>query len=60
MILGLIVDRSFTSLDAVSRRMLGNWAGIGLQTLGRWKTDSLNNYLNSNCPLKIIIQVISI
>lgn len=55
---GLIVDRSFTCLDAVSRRMLGDWSGIGLQTIGRWKTDSLDNYLHSNCPIKVLLQVI--
>jgi fermentation-respiration switch protein FrsA (DUF1100 family) len=54
---GLIVDRSFTSLDALSRRMLGDWAGTGLQIFGRWKTDSLQNYLHSQCPHKIILQV---
>mmetsp|Transcript_17124 Transcript_17124/g.28612 ORF Transcript_17124/g.28612 Transcript_17124/m.28612 type:complete len:1081 (+) Transcript_17124:109-3351(+) len=45
---GVICDKSFSSLTAVSRRMLGNWAGTSLSILGRWDTDSVDNYCAIN------------
>ena len=67
---GVICDKSFSSLTALSRRMLGNWAGTSLSLLGQWDTDSLENYCeinNENCdeelgldvrpkPFKLIMQ----
>jgi hypothetical protein len=34
-LIGLVCDKTFSSLNAVSRRMLGNWAGTSLSLLGR-------------------------
>lgn len=52
----LICDRTFGSLDAVARRMLGNWAGTLLRLFGRWKTSNVDDFLNCPCP-KLVVQV---
>lgn len=43
----LICDRTFCSLDAVAERLLGAWASVGLQSICRWKTDVVTDFMNS-------------
>eukprot|EP00602_Paraphysomonas_sp_CaronLab_P013816 CAMPEP_0185041582 /NCGR_PEP_ID=MMETSP1103-20130426/41078_1 /TAXON_ID=36769 /ORGANISM="Paraphysomonas bandaiensis, Strain Caron Lab Isolate" /LENGTH=770 /DNA_ID=CAMNT_0027581383 /DNA_START=370 /DNA_END=2682 /DNA_ORIENTATION=+ len=50
----LVCDRTFVCLEAVARRMLGDWAGVGLRMF-QWDTDVLDDYLHTDC-CKIVIQ----
>lgn len=52
----LVCDRTFCSLDALARRMLGNWVGFSLKVLGQWQTSNVNDFLHCKCE-KLILQV---
>lgn len=52
----LICDRTFASLDSIAARLLGQWAAYGLVYLGCWTDDCVYRYLNSNVPMKCLLQ----
>ena len=51
----LVCDRTFCSLDAVAERLLGAWASFGLQTICRWQTDVVTDFLAAKCP-RLVLQ----
>lgn len=52
---GLVVDRSFSSLDNTAARLLGNWAGYGLRMGAGWTTLAVPDFLRVQVP-KLLMQ----
>ena len=51
----LICDRTFCSLDAVAERLLGAWAGMGINAICQWKTDVVTDFMGAKCP-RLVLQ----
>jgi hypothetical protein len=51
----LVCDRTFASLDSVAERLLGAWASFGLRWVMGWRTDVVQDYLDTKCA-RVILQ----
>ena len=46
----LIVDRTFKNLGSAGRYLLAWWAESGMNYTTGWKTETVDDYLQVNCP----------